>query len=84
MTGDLAAPLLSVQGLTIGLRRSGGRSVSIVEDVSFDVDPSQRLGIVGESGSGKSLTLRAIAGLLPKGVGVHTGRGRYRGGSVYP
>jgi oligopeptide/dipeptide ABC transporter ATP-binding protein len=72
------APLLSVQDLTIGLPR-GERTVRIVEDVSFDVDPGQRMGIVGESGSGKSLTLRAIAGLLPKGVEVLSGRVEYGG-----
>ena len=59
---------------------AGGRDrVSIVEDVSFDVDPGQRLGIVGESGSGKSLTLRAIAGLLPRAVEVLSGRVEYDG-----
>ena len=71
-------PLLSVQDLTIGLRRGKGE-VRIVEDVSFDVDPGQRMGIVGESGSGKSLTLRAIAGLLPRGVEVLSGRVEYGG-----
>jgi oligopeptide/dipeptide ABC transporter ATP-binding protein len=71
-------PLLSVQDLTIGLPR-GERTVRIVEDVSFDVDPGQRMGIVGESGSGKSLTLRAIAGLLPSGVQVLSGRIEYDG-----
>jgi oligopeptide/dipeptide ABC transporter ATP-binding protein len=72
-------PLLSVQDLTIGVRGGGGRTVRIVEDVSFDVDPGQRMGIVGESGSGKSLTLRAIAGLLPRGVEVLSGRVEYGG-----
>jgi oligopeptide/dipeptide ABC transporter ATP-binding protein len=74
----LGEPLLSVQDLTIGLRR-GGSTVRIVEDVAFDVDPGQRMGIVGESGSGKSLTLRAIAGLLPTGVEVLAGRVEYGG-----
>jgi oligopeptide/dipeptide ABC transporter ATP-binding protein len=74
----VGGPLLSVQDLTIGVRR-GGQQVRIVEDVSFDVDPGQRMGIVGESGSGKSLTLRAIAGLLPQGVEVLSGRVEYGG-----
>ena len=75
-------PLLRVEDLTIGVRRAGGRSVPIVEDVSFEVEPGQRLGIVGESGSGKSLTLRAIAGLLPRGVEVLSGRIEYGGADL--
>lgn len=51
-----------------------------VKDVSFSVGEGESLGIVGESGSGKSLTLRAIAGVLPAGVrrtgGSHTLTGR--------
>ncbi len=39
----------------------------------LEVAAGERFGIVGESGSGKSLTLRAIAGLLPKGVEVLSG-----------
>ena len=54
--------LLEVQGLTVRLR--DGRP--LVEDVSFRLEPGQRLGIVGASGSGKSLTTHAIAGLLPE------------------
>jgi oligopeptide/dipeptide ABC transporter ATP-binding protein len=72
-------PLLSVQDLTVGVRPSRDRTVSIVEGVSFDVEPGQRMGIVGESGSGKSLTLRAIAGLLPTPVEVLSGRVEYNG-----
>jgi oligopeptide/dipeptide ABC transporter ATP-binding protein len=75
----LGRPLLEVDDLTVGLRRGGDRTVRIVEDVTFDVDPGQRMGIVGESGSGKSLTLRAIAGLLPGGVEVLGGRVAYDG-----
>jgi len=43
-------------------------SKRLVEGVSLTLDKGESLGLVGESGSGKSLTLRAILGLLPRGV----------------
>jgi len=71
--------LLEVDNLTIGMRRSGRADTVIVDDVSFSVAAGERCGIVGESGSGKSLTLRAIADLLPKGVEVLSGSIVYDG-----
>jgi oligopeptide/dipeptide ABC transporter ATP-binding protein len=71
--------LLRVEGLTIGIRRPGRPDTHIVEDISFEIAPYERFGIVGESGSGKSITLRAIADLLPKGVTVLSGSIRYNG-----
>lgn len=52
--------LLQVRNLTIYF----GQKL-VVDDVSFDLDAGQRLGIIGESGSGKTLTSLAIIGLLP-------------------
>lgn len=72
-------PLLSVTSLTIGIRRSGKPNTIIVDDISFVIAAGERFGIVGESGSGKSLTLRAIADLLPKGVEVLSGSIVYDG-----
>lgn len=61
--------LLEVTGLTqvfsskgAGLRRPE-HVTRAVDDVSFAVRASERLGIVGESGSGKSTVARAITGL---------------------
>ena len=53
-------PLISVENLSVSFG-----AFKAVDDVSFHANRGEILGIVGESGSGKSLTLRAIAGLLP-------------------
>lgn len=59
--------------LTVGgLRLASGQGVP-VKDVSFSVRQGECVGVVGESGSGKSLTLRAIAGVLPTGLRVAAG-----------
>ena len=75
----MTAPLLDVKSLTIGLRRKNRPDTIIVDDLSLDIERGERFGIVGESGSGKSLTLRAIADLLPKGVEVLSGSILYDG-----
>lgn len=53
--------ILDVQNLTV--ETSDG--VEVVSDVSFSIEPGERLGLIGESGSGKSMTALAIVGLLP-------------------
>ena len=50
---------LVVEGLTV---RFG--STVVVDDVSFEVGSTERLGIIGASGSGKSVTALTITGLL--------------------
>jgi oligopeptide/dipeptide ABC transporter ATP-binding protein len=68
---DLA---LSVRGLSAVFDVDGG-TVQAVRDVSFDLRPSERLGIVGESGAGKSALALAILGLIEP-------PGRVTGGEV--
>jgi oligopeptide/dipeptide ABC transporter ATP-binding protein len=75
---DTREATLEVRDLRIGIRR-GRHDVVLVDDVSFSVAPGERYGLVGESGSGKSMTLRAIAGLLPSGVEVLSGEISYAG-----
>jgi oligopeptide/dipeptide ABC transporter ATP-binding protein len=56
--------LLSVANLTTTFRTGSGEAAAI-ENVSFDLNEGEILGIVGESGSGKSVTALTIMGLLP-------------------
>ena len=64
--------LLSVRDLAVSFGLRGQKSVTAVDEVSFDIRPGQHVGLVGESGSGKSVTALAIMGLLPK-RGVEVG-----------
>jgi peptide/nickel transport system ATP-binding protein/oligopeptide transport system ATP-binding protein len=57
--------LLEVRELTTAFA-SGRGELAAIEDVSFDLDEGEILGIVGESGSGKSVTALTIMGLLPR------------------
>ncbi|RJQ82685.1 ABC transporter ATP-binding protein [Amycolatopsis panacis] len=70
MTALTEAPVaVEVDGLTLS-----GPSGPLVTGVALDVKAGECLGLVGESGSGKTLTVRAIAGLLPRGISRDAGR----------
>jgi oligopeptide transport system ATP-binding protein len=72
-------PLLDVQNLTTRFHTRNG-TVHAVEDVSFQIDPGQTLGIVGESGSGKSVTCYSLLGLIPQPPGrIHSGKAMFGG-----
>lgn len=57
----MIAPRLSVRGLSVTIGEN-----ALLRDVSFSIEPGERLGLIGGSGSGKTLTALAIAGLLPE------------------
>jgi oligopeptide transport system ATP-binding protein len=63
-----ADKLLSVRGLSTHFFTADG-VVQAVDDVSFDVDYGETLGLVGESGCGKSVTALSIARLVPNPPG---------------
>ncbi|MTJ11833.1 ABC transporter ATP-binding protein [Anabaena sp. UHCC 0187] len=62
----MSEALFSVENLRVAYpRRSGEVESWAVDDVSFVLQPGERMGLVGESGCGKSTIGRAIMRLLP-------------------
>ncbi|MCW3030595.1 MAG: transporter ATP-binding protein [Solirubrobacterales bacterium] len=61
--GDRSQFALSVRNLST-VFADAAKTVHAVRDVSFDMRPTERLGVVGESGSGKSALALSILGLI--------------------
>lgn len=63
--------MIAIEHLTMRLT-AGGRTVTILDDVSLEIPAKQMVAIVGPSGSGKSTLLGLIAGLDRPTSGVIT------------
>ncbi|MBF8192875.1 ATP-binding cassette domain-containing protein [Nonomuraea sp. K274] len=80
--------MLRIQDVTKQFRVGafGGKSVTAVQNVSFEVAPGEVVSLIGESGSGKSTIGRLILGLSPAtsgsitfdGLPVKSGKEYYR------
>jgi len=57
-------PLIRFNQLSLSFASDEGR-VRAVQDVTFDIQAGQTVGVVGESGCGKSVTAMSLMGLLP-------------------
>ena len=89
MSASTSSPLLKVENLKVyfpilgGVFRHKVGEVKAVDDVSFEIQRGQTVGLVGESGSGKTMTALAIIGLLPQPGGlISRGSIRLRGEEV--
>jgi peptide/nickel transport system ATP-binding protein len=73
--------MLDVTDLSVTYAADRGPVVA-VDQVSFQVDPGEFLGIVGESGCGKSTLLFAIAQLLAPPAAITGGQVSFKGRSM--
>ena len=76
----MAEPLLQVRNLDVSVRDKKGREFKIVDDISFDVQPGEVIGLIGESGSGKTTISLACMGYTRPGCHV-TGGSVHLGGT---
>ncbi|MBU7586352.1 MAG: ABC transporter ATP-binding protein [Nostoc sp. TH1S01] len=75
--------LFCIENLRVAYPQRGGEELRwAVDDVSFTLQPGERMGLVGESGCGKSTLGRAAMRLLPPSSLVE-GRVTFQGQSVF-
>ncbi|HRQ87359.1 MAG TPA: dipeptide ABC transporter ATP-binding protein [Bacteroidia bacterium] len=75
----MTSPLLSVRNLTVTFEVEG-RTIRAVEDLSFDIQPGEIVGLVGESGSGKTVSAMSTIRLVPNPPGrVESGEAIFDG-----
>ena len=75
--------LFKIENLRVAYPHGGNEELKwAVDDVSFTLQPGERMGLVGESGCGKSTLGRAAMRLLPSSTRIE-GRVMFQGQSVF-
>ena len=75
-TDAVATPLLELRDLSID---AGSEQLTVVDRVSFSIDPGEIVALIGESGAGKTMIGTAIMGLLNPPMRLAGGEIRYCG-----
>jgi peptide/nickel transport system ATP-binding protein len=70
--------MLRIRGLKVSFRTEQGL-VRAVDDISFEVNEREIVGIVGESGSGKTISLLSVMGLINDPNAIIEGSIVYKG-----
>lgn len=70
-------PLRFITDLYLG--QTGRKVVKLLDRVTMDVNPGDRIGVVGSNGAGKSTLLRLLAGIYAPTFGQMKRRGRAKG-----
>jgi peptide/nickel transport system permease protein len=83
IVGSDRPQLLVVEGLTVSFPSERG-AVRVVEDVTFEIQHGETVGLVGESGCGKTVTAMSILGLLPGTGQIECGRIMFEGRDLVP
>jgi oligopeptide transport system ATP-binding protein len=65
----MSETLLDVEHLSVRLPTASG-PITIVDDVSYQVEQGKVFGVAGESGSGKTISVLALMRLLPDGAHI--------------
>jgi peptide/nickel transport system ATP-binding protein len=79
--GEKIMPLLEVQGLKTYFRVKRGL-VKAVDNVSFEVERGEAMGLVGESGCGKTTIALSILRILPSNGAIRAGKIMFKGSDL--